>query len=365
MVNKTKMKSFSFLPLYIIDDDNILVYKYGSLYIFNYNTESLTFIAKLPIPNWKKIGMRNKLFCRFFRLINMICEKFDEKYYLFYDSNIYCCDILNKTIQTVGIVDRGRRPLNTLAVSDSNVFTSGIYYGDYCGNSAKEPINIYRIEKDNKKKIVFTFEKGLINHVHNLLYDKSNNRIYIFTGDFGEAASIWYTDDDFKTVRLLAGGSQQYRSCVASIINNGSIIYPTDSPLEPNSVILYNPGNGFTKTLINPINGSAIYGIQIGDNLYFSSAVEPSGIYKNKMESLLSKKRGPGILTNQIFIYQFSLESFEIKKIYENYKDGFPYATFQFGTINFPKGIWNRNVLPSYQIATKKHDLKTLFISGI
>ena len=361
-------KSYSYIPLCWINGDSLLVCNRKSqILVHNYKSDELELVGELPLSFKQKVLMHFSLTARALRLVNFTSIPLDETRVLFaYRGVAYLVDILHKEIKSVYNIDKGKRPLFFCLVKEGNHKTkAGIYYGDYCGNQDKEPINILYVNPETfEKKVVYTFEKGLVNHIHNVVFDEGRDCIWVFSGDFDDAAAIWRTSDSFKTVECVLRGNQDYRADVVTIFE-GDIWYATDTPFAPNHLMrLYEKQGKWAVEKVAPLKGPVIYGGRMGDKLVFSTDVESDGIYKNRFEALTSRKLGKGIKDYYAYLYSFDLNNKELKEIYRCKKDILPFVVFQFGAIMFPGGYCDGRVIPAFHVGLNKYPLKTLYLNG-
>lgn len=358
---------YNYVPLCWVDNDRLLVCnKKSQLLVHDIKCDVMDVLGILPISRRERFFMHFSLLARALRLVNFTCCSLDDDRVLMaYRSIIYLVDIKNKTITRLFQVDKGKRPLFFCNVKESTERTAaGIYYGDYCNNADKNPINLYHIAPDSyEKKVLYTFDKGMVNHIHNVVYDNDRDCFWIFTGDFGDAAAIWRTSDCFKTIDCVLKGNQDYRADVVTIFK-GDIWYATDAPFAPNHLVRLHDNNGeWGIEKVASLNGPVIYGGRMGDNLVFSTDVESDGIYKNRLDCLTSRKLGKGIKDYNAYLYSLDLETKKLKIIYQTKKDILPFVVFQFGAIMFPHGECDGTIIPSFHVALTKYPLKTLMIN--
>lgn len=359
---------YRYIPLCWIDSNRLLVCNRKSqLWVHVINSERQEYVGTLPISSKERSFMRFSLTARVMRLVNFTCCPIDEcRILIAFRAFVYLVDISKKTIQRLFSIDKGKRPLFFCSVTKSGANTeAGVYYGDYCSNSAKNPISIYHVDPVTfEKRVIFTFAKGEVNHVHSLVYDEERDCVWIFTGDFGDAAAIWRTRDGFKTVECVLRGKQDYRADVVTIYNS-DIWYATDAPFAPNHLMrLYESSNGWGLEKVAPLNGPVIYGSRMGDKLVFSTDVESDGEYKNRFDTLTSRKLGKGIKDYYAYLYTLDLRTKNLKIIYRCKKDLLPFVVFQFGTIMFPSGESDGWIIPAFHVALNRHRLKTLMINN-
>jgi len=256
----------------------------------------------------------------------------------------------------------GRGPLQYCNADGIEGFDDTVYFGEYFGNHARNSVDIYKRLTSGEWSVVFTFPKGVINHIHALVPDSYRNCIWILAGDFEHSASIWIASNDFKEVEPVVNGEQVYRACVAFPVEDG-LVYATDTQLAQNSIQKMTMVDGVWKSkTIFEINGSCIYGCEIKDYFVFSSSTEPAPNPKSFLKGLLDNKPAPVIKKNQSDVILCSKRDFSCSVLRTSQKDRYPYRLFQFGTIMFPAGKNNSNLLFTYNIGSVKNDLSTELI---
>lgn len=339
-------------------NDWIVLFKSPHVIILDVHTEEVIKKIKTPIPFIKSIISFIKPIHRLLRLGAKNGVYAMGKIFIIINKKLYSISTDEFYLKMEYQYEKGSGPLHLINIEGIENFKDGLYFGDYFGNNSKEPINITRRNYDGSFEVIYTFEKGKTNHIHNLIPDKYNNCVWILAGDFNDAASIWKAKNNFDTVERVVFGSQQYRSCLAFPTKDG-LLYMTDNQFEQNYIrLLTNIENSYVSEPIKKINGSVIYGCIVGDKIVFSTSTEPSVTYKNKILNLLVRKPGLGIIKNESHIISGSLkDGFHI--IDKNKKDFLPYRLFQFGTIMFPAGKNPTNKLFSYSVGNIKNDLHT------
>ena len=247
----------------------------------------------------------------------------------------------------------GVRPLIFSEIKGITGFKDSIYFGEYnTDNFEKNEIAIYkRVAIDNWKK-VYTFPKGTVNHIHNIIADKFRDCVWIFTGDFDDAAAIWRCDNGFSNLNRVYCGDQRYRGCIAFALKDG-IVYATDTPYSQNYV--YQVTDDGKILTLKEISGSCIYGCRCNDNIYFSTTVEPDGRNQTLLRLLFDYKIGAGIKDRYARIYELN-ELGKIEEIYKAKKDFLPFI-FQFGAFKFPNGNNHSRNLYFEPVALKNIDL--------
>jgi len=266
-------------------------------------------------------------------------------------------DLAKETITKGWFCGERIRPLILTDVKNIDGFDDGIYFGGYLSNFEKKPVSVYRRAGVDDWQVVYTFPQGAINHVHNIVADPYRKCLWVFTGDFDEAAAIWKVTDGFKKVERMACNDQKYRACVVYALPEG-LLYATDAPFADDFIYLLNPETMEAKELF-PIHGSCIYGCQWKDQYVFSSTVEGDGRHNSRWQFYFGRKRGASIKDAYVHMYLGNLEE-GFKEIYKEKKDDMPLYTFQFGVFKFPAGVNNGDTLYFQPVATKKNDLRLM-----
>lgn len=344
------------VPLCLTPDGRLVCYKQGSVLLMR-NGEVVNEYP-FTVSTKEKVLGGNRYATRLMRFGIRAAIALDNENILLSQGNmIYEMNIESGELSKGWNCGNGIRPLVFTEIKGIEGFDDGIYFGGYLGNDDKRPVNIYHRIGVDQWEVVYTFPQGAINHVHNIVADPYRQCLWMFTGDFGEAAAIWKVIDDFKKVERVACNDQKYRACVVYALPEG-LLYATDAPFADDYIYLLN-----TETLeakeIFPIHGSCIYGCQWKDKFVFSSTVEGDGRNMSRLEWLFTRKRGAGIKDDYVHMYMGNLKE-GFKEIYKEKKDSMPFYTFQFGVFKFPAGVNNSDTLYFQPVATKKNDLRLL-----
>ena len=218
-----------------------------------------------------------------------------------------------KDFEKICVTPRGSKPLNIVTKSSQEV-----YFGEYFQNVEKVPVNIFLLDVESGGlKVVYTFERGEINHIHGLFYDKYTNRIWVATGDAENECILGYTEDRFKNFHIVFRGGQEYRCCQMFFYPD-FIIYCTDSQFIPNEIKRIDRQT-LEITELQSVQGSVIKGGQVGNVSFISTTVEPSDVNLDKHVYLWVTKDG-----------------LNWEERYKDEKDDYP-AILQFGTFEFPQ----------------------------
>jgi hypothetical protein len=270
-------------------------------------------------------------------------ERLDvNRYVVCHDHNVCLLDVVNKTFS---VLQKSRKGFsNPLNLSSDGI---NVYWGDYGNNASHESVNIYRLTPKLNVDVVYTFPKGIIRHIHNIIWDEKHQFFYVMTGDMEATSGIYIASSDWSMVKPVAIGSQQYRAVVAFPYKNG-LIYATDSVEDSNHIYLLQDEE------VKPLHlfpGSCIYGTEIKDFFVFSSTVEPPE--GRGLMSLLTNRLGTGIQDRYVHLIIISKNDLTLEEILKVKKDIWPMKLFQYGSIMFPKGQKMCEGLWYYSIACK------------
>ncbi|MCX4030038.1 hypothetical protein H0A36_01785 [Endozoicomonas sp. SM1973] len=86
------------------------------------------------------------------------------------------------------------------------------YFGEY-KNSAPSEIRIIKVDgATGQLSVCYTFSTNQVKHVHSIVYDHFRNRLWVTSGDSDEQCGIFYSDDEFSSLKKLGGGDQSWRA---------------------------------------------------------------------------------------------------------------------------------------------------------
>ena len=233
-------------------------------------------------------------------------------------------------------ITRGTRPLHVTATPDGRVL-----FGEYFSNDQRDEVHIYASLDEGKTwQIAYTFPKGAVRHVHNIVYDRWENCLWIFTGDNGDECRILRASCDFKTVEIVMAGNQQARA-VAAVVTAEGVYFASDTPLEANHV--YRLSRDRTLATLADLDSSCIEGCLVGETVVFSTMVEPSAVNPSRLVSLyVGRERGSW------------------RRIASWTKDAWPMRFFQYGNAFLPTGENSTEYLAVTTVAVHADDLVTM-----
>jgi len=108
--------------------------------------------------------------------------------------------------------------------------------GEYFYNRERAEVHIYAsIDGGLAWQIAYTFPAGSIRHVHNIIYDRWGDCLWILTGDEGAECKVLRASCDLRSIEVVLAGNQQARA-VAAIPTETGLYLSTDTPSEKNHV---------------------------------------------------------------------------------------------------------------------------------
>lgn len=354
------MKLKKYFPLCFVEQDVLLLYKYGSLYLYDIKESRIKQSRKVIFSKKDTLLAKINPIFRFLRLGARLGVSLSDKVALILvGQTIYEVNV--DTLELSSGYNNGRsRPLKFSVFEGLDGFEDGVYWGDYLAPSDRGEKYIYKRTGRDKWEVVYTFPAGELGHIHNIVPDTYHKCAWIFTGDFDNCTAIWQAKDNFKCVVPIFRGNQLYRGCVSFATEDG-LLYATDAPFADNFICRMFQDKGVWKVeKLMPISGSCIYGTQLdGENYVFQTTVEPDGRKNgNKFVILFGRERGAGIKDDYVHLYVGNIKD-GFKDVYQSKKDNWPYIAFQFGTFQFPSGKNEGGLLPFYSMATKDYCLET------
>ncbi len=324
-----------------LHDGRVLAYHKGQILIYNGDHQSKRAI-RLPLSFIKACLCKWRLTERMLHMdVRWASETDDGHVLILFEDSVFCVNLSNGMLQKEQCNFRGK-PFSICQYEDKLLF------GDYGLNPDHLPVNIYGRNPDGRWQTLYSFPAGTVCHIHNIIY--SEGRIYILTGDEDSECGIWYTDDEFITVKPLLRGNQQYRCCQMIQTQDG-LFFVTDAPSESNW--LYYASENEVKQM-EEIDGTCIYGTKDNDYLVFSTTVEPEAHAGNKIEYWLTNKPGKGIKNTNCYVYV--LNNGVLSKIAEFRHDRLPLRLFQYATCYF-SNIMNGTVYFT-PVSVKKKDMR-------
>jgi len=236
-------------------------------------------------------------------------------------------------------VQRGTRPLHVTAVPSGR-----IYWGEYFDNRERAEVHIYvSTDRGRTWQVAYTFPAGSIRHVHNIIYDRWGDCLWILTGDERAECKVLRASCDLRAVETVVSGNQQCRA-VAAIPTQNALYLSTDTPFEKNHV--YRIDRAGNVEQVCDLASSSIYGCRIGgrggEAIFFSTMIEPSAVNTSREVHLVGSR---------------GAADWQVLARWK--KDSLPMRYFQYGNAFLPDGENPTNYLAATTIAVEPDDLVT------
>jgi len=239
------------------------------------------------------------------------------------------------TFQVTHEITRGTRPLHITVIPGSKVF-----WGEYFDNPSRDEVHIYAsTDGGTIWSVAYTFPKGAIRHVHNIVHDPWGNCLWLLTGDYGDECRILRASYDFSQVDVVLQGHQQARA-VACVPTESGIYFSSDTPLEANAI--YHLDREGKLLQLAPLSSSSIYGCRVGRDVFFSTMVEPSAVNTDRFVRIFGGRDGRD--WRPVLAWQ---------------KDRWPMRFFQYGNAFLPDGENSTPYLAVTTIAVESEDMIT------
>ena len=224
-------------------------------------------------------------------------------------------------------ITRGTRPLHISVVPKGR-----IYWGEYFDNANRDEVHIYASEdKGETWNVAYTFGKGEIRHIHNIIHDPWQDCLWILTGDYGDECRILRASCDLAQIDTVMKGNQQ-ASAVACVPSGDALYFSSDTPLESNHI--YRLDRDQKLTQVAAISSSSIYGCRVGSRVFFSTMVEPSEANPDRRVHIYGSE-----ISNPV----------GWQPLVEWRKDFLPMGLFQYGNAFLPDG---ENATPFLAVST-------------
>jgi hypothetical protein len=327
----------------------ILLARGHELYLADLECACPRYVGSVPQAVFTRVAGASRLLQRVLRLgVRFGCRVGARTVLLAERRRLWLLDLDRGQVRLDHTIRRGSRPLSISAIEGVRGFTAGLCYGEYWDNLPREPVNIWmRAGGDQGTwRVAYTFPPGTIEHVHAVIPDPLRGLVWILTGDFEDAAGIWVARNDFSSVTPVLLGKQEFRCCWLGLFAD-RVVYATDSPLTRNSIrelilpVGRQPGPGMAGEIrsehVMDIAGSSIYSCVVGDQLVFSTTVEPGLLTGSRVRDLLERRPGPGISGNHSDLIVGNLtRGFSVAASWS--KDMWPLRLCEFGAVSFPSG---------------------------
>jgi hypothetical protein len=173
-------------------------------------------------------------------------------------------------LNKVHTLERGIGPLRNGMCEDQK---GNVYLGEYFLNNNRAcEVKLLKSHDKGKTWDVIQRMKN-IRHIHAVQYDPYGEKIWMATGDKDGESFILSSDDDGKSWKELASGSQKYRT-VSLLFTDSHIYWGTDAPTIQNCIFRYSRSSGEIEKVAE-VNGPVYYSAKTNEGiLLFSTGNE-------------------------------------------------------------------------------------------
>ena len=282
---------------------------------------------------------RFQILARLFRKIVYTVKKIDnEEYVMSCGSGFFFIKTTDLSVSRIETPKDFKKCLNIGLAEIKGI--KNIIYSNYNSNLKKNKVNIYAapINSLNEYKLIHTFNKNEINHIHSFYQDPSSKDILFNVGDYCEHVGIWKLEHTSLQVKPYLTGSQDYRA-VFCWFNKENFMFTSDYPGGDNKLNKINISELDKKlTKIDDLKGPVIYGTETKNYIYFATSAEP--------------KKNLGItayfpifpIFQKSYLYEYNKSSLELRCISYANKDWLNPYLFGFGSFQFPHIEKNANL---------------------
>lgn len=269
--------------------------------------------CRLPEKGWKPWAARSRLAARLLRYYVAAFRVLEDGSRIAVArEGVFRAGPGEKDMVPVFRLARGSRPLNIAADGRR------VLFGEYGSGLESAEVHVYVSDDWGRSfQVGYSFPRGDIRHVHNILVDPHAGHYWVLVGDFGRQPGIGALSKDLKTLDWIARGSQRCRA-VGAVIEKDCLVYGTDSDRERNYIVRLDKRSGNIETLLE-VEGSSLYAARFGPVRLISTCVEPN----------------PSCLARECSLYA-SLDGQEWRRAAVHRKDAFHPVYFQFGALVLP-----------------------------
>ena len=299
---------------HFIDGATLYVSKGNVIYksdVLSKNPKLIEFY-KIPLNLSGRFKSLTNLSQRMFRSAVHHINKHDDKLIVIGFGKIWTIDIITRKLLREPVPLEGSRPINLCKTP------LGLFYGEYHGNSEREPIRLFYTSDGLNWSVFSSFDN--VRHIHAVFYDPFTKTMWVTTGDEDDESAIWNNSTNSpKTFSPVIQGTQQARA-IQLLFFDDSVVYGSDTPLESNSIYKIDRET-LSCTNIAKVNGSVFHSTQTCNGFYFSTAVEPSDVNNTNLATIYASNNG--IKWDAIISHE---------------KDKWHKKIFQYGQLLFPAG---------------------------
>ena len=292
-------------------------------------------VGRFPPAWWRRITACSKLGFRLMRDgFHALAALPDGEFVAAVPDAIATMRVGETEFRVTHALQRGTRPLNIAVTPHGHIF-----WGEYFDNPGRDSVHVYGSEDRGASwEIVYSFSKNSIRHIHNIVYDRWEDCLWVLTGDVGEECRVLRVSLDWKNVEVAMSGNQQVRAAAAVPAHDG-LYFASDTPSEQNHIYRLDRQGGVDR--LAQVNSSVLCGCAVGDAVFFTTMIEPSRVNLDRTVVLYGSSRGSA---------WEGLQSWN--------KDRWSLRLFQYGNAFLPTGSNSTNILALTTIAVEGYDME-------
>lgn len=293
--------------------DDVYASRGNGIYISEDRGDTWRHLVSIPLHPVLRLKSCTHLGSRLFRCgVHHIACLADRVLVMIAFKRIYHYDLRRDALHTAADLV-GSRPLSLCAMNDTLLF-----YGEYSGRRRG---GLGRIFMSDDRGMTWepVYQFTGVRHIHGVYHDPYTDAVWVTTGDADEESGIWVTEDRFRSVRRVVGGSQQARA-VQLLFSENHIYFGSDAPRQKNHLYRI-PRHDPVPEMLQEVDGPVFYGCRAGGGLFFSTVVEPS-----------TKNR------EQCACVWASADGERWERMARFPKDRWHMRLFQYGQVIFPSG---------------------------
>ena len=176
---------------------------------------------------WKRIFVSFRIARRALRLDKIMIVPNSTGFIAVRNSHIYIYNDYSESWSESDTVLNCRNPMYNAILNVEGV----LYIGEYGKPNGIGKRILMSKDDGHTWSCVHQFKPDEIRHIHTLLWDKYEQKIWVFTGDFNPEPQVFKADKYFLKIERVGGGTQEWRSCHA-LFSEKYVDWIMDCPLE-------------------------------------------------------------------------------------------------------------------------------------
>jgi hypothetical protein len=226
-------------------------------------------LGAFPVPSWKRAAVVCRPGQRALRFMyfNVLPLRDGSLFLTFAKSVGIYRD--GKIVELAGL-DRPCRVLRSAAAMTPD---GTVYFGEYLDNAGRGEMRVYRYTPgDERVEVAHVFSAGAVRHIHGIFADPYGGGLWCLTGDIGSECRVLRTGDGFRTLDVVGGGDESWRS-VSMLFSPTTIYYAMDAEFTQNYIYRIERTSG-ERTRLGAVDGPVYYSYAAGSQYFFAVTAE-------------------------------------------------------------------------------------------